>query len=135
MKRIYNIFVQLFVLEKLDNYNSLKVFELAKGIYKTKTRDEIKTTGYVIDSLEAALWSFYTTDTYKDGMKKLVTMGKDVDTVCCIYGQIAGAYYGYSSIPQHWLYSLQKSILIDYIVENFLHKLKLPPSEQLFKLF
>lgn len=82
------------------------------GTYLEKTRAEIKTSGYVIDSLEAALWAFHLTETFEDGMMLLAGCGSDVDTVCCIYGQIAGAFYGYFAIPKRWVNSLQRITLL-----------------------
>lgn len=54
------------------------------------------------------MWSFSQTNSFEEGIMLLAAMGDDVDTVCCVYGQIAGSYYGYSSIPPRWINSLQK---------------------------
>jgi len=87
---------------------------IAYGDYKTKTEDQIKSTGYVIDTLEAALWCFHTTDTFEDGCIKAVNLGEDSDTTGAVYGQLAGAYYGIGAIPQRWLDKVVKSdIIID----------------------
>jgi ADP-ribosyl-[dinitrogen reductase] hydrolase len=88
--------------------------DIAKGAYKTKTEDQIRSTGFVIHTLEAALWSFYTTDTFEEGAIKAVNLGEDTDTVGAVYGQIAGAYYGISAIPRRWL---DKVVLKDIIIE------------------
>lgn len=80
-----------------------KVAAIAKGNYRTKTRDRIVGNGYVINSLEAALWSFATTPTYKDAILTAVNLGDDADTTAAICGQIAGAYYGVNAIPATWL--------------------------------
>ncbi|KAJ3011331.1 hypothetical protein HKX48_006903 [Thoreauomyces humboldtii] len=90
-----------------------RVMDICEGSFLEKGRDNIRTTGYVIDSLEAALWSFHTTETFEKGMILLGGCGGDVDTVCCIYGQIAGAYYGYSAIPKRWVDTLQRRPLLD----------------------
>ncbi|MDO4895982.1 MAG: ADP-ribosylglycohydrolase family protein [Moraxella sp.] len=73
------------------------------GSFKTKSRDEIFGTGYVVDSLEASLWAFYHTDNFKDAILNAVNLGDDADTTGAITGQIAGAYYGLSGIPKHWV--------------------------------
>lgn len=91
-----------------------EVSNISSGNYKNKTEDQIKSTGYVIDTLEAALWAFYTTNTFEDGCIKVVNLGDDSDTVGAVYGQIAGAYYGYDSIPKKWL---GKIVKLDMIVE------------------
>jgi ADP-ribosylglycohydrolase len=80
--------------------------------YSIKNPPHIKGTGYVVQSLEAALWSFYTTNTFEEGMIKAVNLGNDADTTGAVYGQLAGAYYGYDSIPKRWIESLYKH---DYI--------------------
>ncbi len=76
--------------------------------------DEIKSTGYVVDTLEASLWCILTTETYRDCVLKAVNLGDDTDTVAAIAGGMAGALYGYESIPSEWLNSLKRR---DYIEE------------------
>lgn len=73
---------------------------------------EIHSTGYVIDTLEAALWSFLTTKNYRDAVLKGVNLGEDTDTVGAVAGALAGLYYGLEAIPKEWLSVLLKS---DYI--------------------
>ena len=79
------------------------MIDISNGSYKTKTRDEIKSSGYVIHTLEAALWAFYHSTNFEDGCILAVNLGEDADSVGAVYGQIAGAYYGYSQIPKRWL--------------------------------
>jgi len=67
---------------------------------------DIKSGGYVVESLEAALWSFLTTSSFKDAVLTAVNLGWDTDTVGAITGSIAGVYYGFSNIPTHWLRKL-----------------------------
>ena len=74
--------------------------EIASGSFKTKQPPEIIGTGFVVKSLEAALWAFYTTDNFKDGALKAVNLGNDADTTGAVYGQIAGAC---NDIPQEWI--------------------------------
>lgn len=68
----------------------------------------IKSTGYVVDTFEAAVWSLITTDSYKDAMLKAVNLGDDTDTIAAIAGGLAGLYYGYEGIPEEWLVVLRK---------------------------
>ena len=63
----------------------------------------IKSTGYVVDSLEAAVWSLIRTDSFKDCMLTAVNLGDDSDTVGAIAGGLAALYYGYDGIPGEWL--------------------------------
>ncbi|MCB8814546.1 ADP-ribosylglycohydrolase family protein [Desulfosporosinus sp. SRJS8] len=67
---------------------------------------DIKSGGYVVESLEAALWSFLTTSSFEDAVLKAVNLGWDTDTVGAITGSMAGVHYGYSNIPDHWLRKL-----------------------------
>lgn len=67
----------------------------------------IKSSGYVIDTLEASLWCFLTTDSYKECIIKAVNLGDDADTVAAIAGALAGLYYGYAAIPQEWIEALR----------------------------
>ena len=76
---------------------------IARGSYIDKFEDDISSTGYVVHSLEAALWCFYTTDNFRDAILKAANLGGDADTIAAICGQIAGAYYGVEGIPQEWL--------------------------------
>jgi ADP-ribosyl-[dinitrogen reductase] hydrolase len=79
---------------------------IAAGAYRDKTIDEVRGTGYVVDSLEASLWCFWTTDTYEQAILAAANLGDDADTTAAICGQVAGAYYGESGIPTHWLEQL-----------------------------
>lgn len=82
---------------------SPKVQAVIDGSFKHKSRDEIFGTGYVVDSLETALWAFYHSDNFKDAILMATNLGDDADTTAAITGQIAGAYYGLSGIPKHWV--------------------------------
>ena len=79
-----------------------KIAAVASGSFKTKQPPEIRGTGYVVDSLEAALWAFHNSDNFADGARLAVNLGDDADTTGAVYGQIAGAFYGETGIPQHW---------------------------------
>jgi ADP-ribosyl-[dinitrogen reductase] hydrolase len=82
---------------------SPKIVMIAKGKYQLKTMDQIKGSGYVTESLEAALWCFYTANTFEEAIIAAIRLGDDTDTTAAITGQIAGAFYGVESIPQKWL--------------------------------
>lgn len=89
-----------------------KIIKISNGEYVNKNIDEIVGNGYVVNSLEAALWCFYTTDNYKDAVLKATNLGDDADTTAAICGQISGAYYGIHQIPKNWIYSLAKRDMI-----------------------
>ena len=73
------------------------------------TRDEVKSSGYVIHTLHAALWCFKNTDNFRDAILLATNLGDDADTVAAVTGQIAGAFYGMSGIPIMWLDKLYET--------------------------
>lgn len=83
--------------------SSSRIQSIARGNYCQKSIDQIKGTGYVVESLEAALWCFYQTDTFNTAILQAANLGDDADTTAAICGQIAGAYYGETGIPVKWL--------------------------------
>ncbi len=80
-----------------------KILEIAKGSYRDKAVQHIRGNGYVVDSLEAALWCFWTTETFSEAVLAAANLGDDADTTAAICGQIAGAWYGLSGIPKPWV--------------------------------
>lgn len=82
---------------------SAVIERVAQGSFKTKNPPEIRGTGYVVESLEAALWAFHSSEDFREGCLKAANLGDDADTTAAIYGQLAGAYYGKSAIPDAWL--------------------------------
>ncbi len=87
--------------EKQDIHNDL--LPIILGSFLRKSRQDIHGTGFVVQSLEAALWSFANSDNFKDGALLAANLGDDADTTAAIYGQLAGAYYGYHQLPKPWL--------------------------------
>jgi ADP-ribosyl-[dinitrogen reductase] hydrolase len=100
-------------------YTEEKVRSIARGDYKTKTRDQIFTTGYVIHTLEAALLAFHKFDTFEEGVLHIYTMGSDTDSVASVFSQVAGAYYGFHAIPKRWINQLQQSKMIMSVLKPF----------------
>lgn len=83
-------------------FASESIRRLAEGGYTGKPAEHIRGSGYVVESLEAALWCFHSTESYADAVLKAVNLGDDADTTAAICGQLAGAHYGYSAIPAEW---------------------------------
>lgn len=81
---------------------SPKIADVATGSFKQHNPPEIRGTGYVVQSLEAALWSFYNSESFREGALLAVNLGDDADTTGAVYGQLAGAYYGENDIPEKW---------------------------------
>jgi ADP-ribosylglycohydrolase len=79
------------------------IAEIAAGSFMHREPPDIAGTGYVVPSLEAALWAFAKSTTFEDGALLAVNLGDDADTTGAIYGQIAGAHYGVDAIPARWL--------------------------------
>lgn len=84
-------------------FSSERISAIALASYRTKPDEQIRGSGYVGESLEAALWAFAHTDTFKDAILAAANLGDDADTTAAVCGQVAGAYYGESGIPEHWL--------------------------------
>lgn len=84
-------------------FASESISAIARGAYRTKSEDDIRGSGYVVDSLEAALWAFAQTDSFADAILMAANLGNDADTTAAVCGQVAGAYYGALGIPSHWL--------------------------------
>ena len=90
--------------EDLGYYDRLRDLES----FAAMPEDSIRSTGYVVDTLEAAVWSLVNTDSFADALLKAVNLGYDTDTVGAVCGGLAGLYYGYDAIPEDWLAALQR---------------------------
>ncbi len=77
--------------------------EVAAGAWRLKPREAISSSGYVVHTLEAALWCVGRTDNFADALVLAVNLGDDADTVGAVTGQLAGALYGLAGIPARWL--------------------------------
>lgn len=88
------------------------IAEIAAGSFKRKNPPEISGSGYVVKSLEAALWAFYNSHDFHSGCLLAVNLGEDADTTGAVFGQLAGAYYGFKSIPDSWKTKLAKKEII-----------------------
>jgi ADP-ribosyl-[dinitrogen reductase] hydrolase len=82
---------------------SPEIAEIANGSFKQKEPPAIIRNGFVVRSLEAALWAFYRSDSFRDGALCAVNLGDDADTTGAIYRQLAGAFYGVNAIPGEWI--------------------------------
>ncbi len=95
-----------------------EIDEVAAGSFKHRNPPQIKGTGYVVKSLEAALWAFYHSQTYREGCLLAVNLGDDADTTGAVYGQLAGAFYGEQAIPRPWRAQLAHRALIESLAEQ-----------------
>ncbi|MBR0399057.1 MAG: ADP-ribosylglycohydrolase family protein [Eubacterium sp.] len=90
--------------ESLHYYDRLRDLT----VFKCLTAEKIKGSGYVVDTLEAAVWSLITTERFDQALLKAVNLGDDTDTVGAVAGGLAGLYYGYDSIPEAWISSIKR---------------------------
>ena len=88
---------------------------IAAGSFAHKSPPAIRGSGYVVESLEAALWAFYRGETFAEGCLLAVNLGHDADTTAAVYGQLAGAYYGADGILAAWRDRLaHRALIIDF---------------------
>lgn len=95
-----------------------EIDEIAAGSFRRKNPPEIRGTGHVVRSLEAALWAFAKGKDFREGALLVVNLGDDADTTGAVYGQIAGAFYGASSIPDTWLSKLHARDMIQELADR-----------------
>lgn len=119
------------LLDALECRHAWKVYEYCEETIAKYSRlkdmrafaalpeDEIKSGGYVVNTLEAAMWCFLNTDNFADCVLKAVNLGNDTDTTAAVAGSIAGAYYGMEGIPTEWLNCLAKKEWIAELIEKF----------------
>lgn len=82
--------------------------------------DDISSSGYVVDTLEAVIWCFMRNDNYKDSIIEAINLGNDSDTIGALVGGLSGIYY--SNIPIEWLNDLvKKDYLLDLCNEYYEH--------------
>lgn len=90
----------------LDTLQSQRLRSIARGSYLRLREGQIRSKAYVVDTLEAALWCFATTDTLEAAVLRAANLGDDCDTVAAVTGQLAGCCYGAGAIPPEWLEAL-----------------------------
>jgi ADP-ribosyl-[dinitrogen reductase] hydrolase len=88
------------------------------GSFRTKTESEISSSGYVIDTIEAALWAFHDAASFEEAVLRAVNLGVDADSVGAVCGQLAGAYWGEERIPREWRNNLARRDLIDPVLDR-----------------
>lgn len=84
--------------------------------------EEILSSGFVLDTLEASIWCFLKYDNYADTVLKAVNLGDDTDTTACVAGGLAGLYYGADTIPQAWRDVLAKKEDIEALSERLFQR-------------
>jgi ADP-ribosylglycohydrolase len=97
-----------------------EIDEVAAGSFLHREPPQIRGTGFVAQSLEAALWAFARGDDFRTGALLAVNLGDDADTTGAIYGQLAGAHYGVDGIPAHWLAALAKREQVELLASRLI---------------
>jgi len=94
------------------------VLERVEGDFKEKTAAQIVSDGFVLNTLEASLWAFYNSDNFEEAVTKAINLGGDTDTTAAVTGQMAGAFYGNTEIPDRWVNKLAKKELIMSLIRG-----------------
>jgi len=97
-----------------------EIAEVAEGSFRRKEPPEVVGSGYVVKSLEAALWAFHHAKDFRAAVLRAVNLGDDTDTTGAVCGQLAGAYWGESGIPAEWLEGLAKRDMIEKALRGLL---------------
>ena len=105
---------QLPELDELKFYRRLRDLDAFAAL----PAGDIRGSGYVVDALEAAVWSLATTGSFEEALLRAVNLGDDTDTVAAIAGGLAGLYYGEEAIPEAWLKALQRREWIEGMISG-----------------
>ena len=99
-----------FYEQRESNLTELAYYDRLRDlrVFRETPEDAIRSSGYVVDTIEAAVWSLITTESFEECELKAVNLGEDTDTVGAIAGGLAGLYYGYEAIPKDWLSVIQR---------------------------
>lgn len=101
--------------QTLTDHEELKYYDRLRDLAQFALLPDykIRSTGYVVDTLEAAVWSLITTSSFETALLKAVNLGDDTDTVGAVAGGLAGLFYGYQAIPAQWVNALQRKDWIE----------------------
>ena len=105
------------------------IAEIAEGCYLRKKESDILANGYVVNTLQAALWCFWQAENFRQAVLLAANLGYDADTTAAVCGQIAGAFYGVEKIPPSWLSALARASEIRHLADQ-LYELRWRPIPQ-----
>lgn len=108
-KHIQDLDYRSFTIDSINQYTRILNEQIEVQIL-----ENIKSTGYIVDTLESAMWIFMNAQHYKEAIIASTNIGGDTDTIGSIVGSMAGIYYGFESIPSNWLDKLQRK---EYLME------------------
>lgn len=112
--RIQKLEYKEYSKESLEKYSRI----LKENIKKVPL-DDISSSGYVVDTLEASLWCLLVHDNFEDTILEAINLGNDTDTIAAITGSMAGIIYGINSMPEEWLNTLIKKDYVLNLAETF----------------
>lgn len=92
--------------------------------WRTKKSEDMTSSGWVVDTIECALWAFFKYDSWKEGALAVVNLGGDSDTAGAIYGGLAGCFEGILSIPSEWMDGMQRKGFIEGVARSFSEKVE-----------
>ena len=95
-----------------------EVNAVAEGSFRQRQPPEIVGSGYVVNSLEAALWAFHDAKDFREAVLRAVNLGDDADTTGAVCGQPAGTYWGESGIPQEWKDGVARPKMIEKALQG-----------------
>lgn len=105
-----------------DRYSGViqKFENILNGTLISFSENKIKSTGYVLDTIEASLWCFMNSSSYEECVYKAINLGGDTDTIACISGGLAGIYYGIDSINNNWIQMIARKHDINIMIDKFI---------------
>ncbi|ADO59885.2 crystallin (plasmid) [Paenibacillus polymyxa SC2] len=115
---VYDHYKERVAMNEFDRFHRIFKEDISEYL-----RDQIKSTGYVIDTLEASLWRFLKGHSFEDTVLLAVNLGEDTDTIGALSGGLAGIYYGLQNIPQKWVNELARHDEIEQLCQLFYNQL------------
>jgi len=113
-KYIQGLDYRSFTVDSMNRYTRILDEQIEVQIL-----DNIKSSGYIVDTLECSMWIFMNAQHYKEAIIASTNIGGDTDTIGAIVGSMAGIYYGFESIPSNWLDKVQRKDYLIEIVDRF----------------
>ena len=106
-------------------YDDFYLYErITSGKIANLNEQDIKSSGFVVDTLEATIWCLINSSNYEEAVLKAINLGEDTDTIAALTGALAGIVYGYNSIPQKWIEKLKNKDFLLKLCNSFNDSLK-----------
>lgn len=106
--------------EYSENMRCIRDFSrLMAPDFQCLAEQHIKSSGYVVHTLEAAVWCFLNSSSYAESVLRAVNLGGDTDTIAALTGGLSGLYYGFENIPDEWLHEIVNPLAINNVVNGY----------------